>query len=256
MDLKITFLGTGTSQGVPMIACPCRVCTSVNPRDNRLRSSVFIETENKKILIDAGPDFRYQMLRAEIKKLDAILLTHEHRDHIAGLDDVRGFNYFQEKPVELYAENRVIKEVENVFSYAFGEDKYPGAPDINLNPIENGEFLIGSLSVIPIRVSHYQLPIFGYRIGPFAYITDANGIDHTELEKLRNLDTLVLNALRPQPHISHFNLREALQVIAQVRPKRAYLTHVGHQMGLFEEIQPTLPSGVSLAWDGLVIHIH
>jgi len=254
VNLTLQFLGTGTSQGVPMIACPCKVCSSSDPKDKRLRSSLLISSGTKNFLIDAGPDFRYQMLRAGVKSLDAILLTHEHRDHIAGLDDVRAFNYFQDSPTDLYAEKRVVQEIEHVFAYAFSDQKYPGAPEITLHAIDEKPFSIGEISIHPIRAMHHRLPVLGFRIGSFAYITDANHIESMEMEKLKNLNILVINALRPQPHLSHFCLQEALEVIRLLQPTRAYLTHISHQMGCYRDIQPRLPKGVFLAFDGQIVH--
>ncbi|MBN2683274.1 MAG: MBL fold metallo-hydrolase [Bacteroidales bacterium] len=253
--LKLTFLGTGTSQGVPVIACKCPVCTSNDSRNKRLRSSVLIETEEINIVIDSGPDFRQQMLRENVSKLDAIIFTHEHKDHTAGTDDIRAFNYLQKKPMEVYAEKRVLNSLENEFSYVFAEKKYPGIPQMNLNEITNNSFQISGLEIIPIRVYHYKLPVFGYRIGNLAYITDTNYISEEELLKLQNLDVLVINALRLEKHISHFNLEEALQVINICKPQRSYLNHISHMMGLHAEVAEKLPENVFLAEDGLVLNL-
>jgi len=251
--LKILFLGTGTSQGIPVIACDCLVCESNNSKDKRLRTSILFETEGKVIVIDSGPDFRQQMLRENIKKLDAILFTHQHKDHIAGLDDVRAFNYIQQKPMEVYADQRVLRAVKNEFAYSFAEDKYPGVPDINLHLIENQPFLIDNVQIIPIQVMHLKLPIFGFRIHDFVYITDANFISEAEKDKMRNAKILVINALRKKSHISHFTLEQALQLIEEVKPEKAFLTHLSHQMGKHDEISCELPDNVQIAFDGLSV---
>jgi len=253
--LKITLLGTGTSQGVPVITCRCDTCRSDDPRDKRLRSSVLVEEGDVTIVIDTGPDFRQQMLRAEVKKLDAILYTHEHRDHIAGLDDIRAFNYIQKKPMDVYAEERVIRSLNNEFPYVFAERKYPGIPQINIHYIENQKFNINGLVIRPIRALHYRLPVLGYRIGEFAYITDANYISPEEKEKLENLKVLIICALRVKDHISHFTLPQALEIINEVKPDRAYLTHISHQLGLQNEVQKVLPDNVYLSYDELELQI-
>ncbi len=253
--MKITFLGTGTSQGVPIIACQCEICQSENPLDKRLRASVLIETDAKNILIDAGPDFREQMLRHKVLRIDAILLTHEHRDHIAGLDDIRPFNYNQKAAINIFCEDRVLNSLHNVYYYVFKHEKYPGVPDMKLVPIENAPFQIGKTQVTPIRVMHLKLPIYGFRIGDFTYITDANYIDDSELEKAKGTKVLVINALRHKKHNSHFNLEDALAVIEKIKPKHAYLTHISHQMGFHTQVCNKLPKGVSLAYDGLEIEL-
>jgi phosphoribosyl 1,2-cyclic phosphate phosphodiesterase len=253
--LKVTFLGTGTSQGVPVIACTCPVCLSENSLDQRLRSSVLIEHLGCKLVIDSGPDFRQQMLRAKVNTLDAILFTHEHKDHIAGLDDIRAYNYIQKRPMDIYAEQRVLNELKREFPYVFAEKKYPGVPEMFLHEIENHTFNIGTISVNPIRVMHMKLPIFGYRIDDFAYITDANKICPEEKEKLLNLKVLVVNALRIQKHISHFNLAEALELIEELKPERAYLTHISHMLGFHTDISKGLPNHVLPAFDGLQIEV-
>lgn len=249
--MKLTFLGTGTSQGVPIIGCGCRVCSSQNSKDKRLRSSVWLQDDDISLVIDAGPDFRYQMLREKVKKLDAIILTHEHRDHIAGLDDVRAFNYIQRKPMDIYAEDRVLKAVKSEFLYAFVKNKYPGVPQINMHKVENHKFSINKLSVIPIRVMHYNLPIFAYRVGEMAYITDASFISPEEKKKLTGLKYLIVNALRKQEHPTHFNLKQALALIKELNPEKAFLTHISHQMGLHDEVEKELPENVHFALDGL-----
>lgn len=253
--MKITFLGTGTSQGVPVIACECEVCTSNNSKDQRLRSSVMIETEGNTFVIDAGPDFRTQMLRAKVKHLDAVILTHAHKDHIAGLDDVRAFNFIQKKAIDVYSREDVQTAIKNEFSYAFAVYKYPGVPEINLKTVENKEFEINQIKIIPIEVKHMELKIFGYRIGNFTYITDCNYISDEEFEKIKGTEILVINALRRKKHVSHFTLDEAIDVIKKIQPKEAYLTHISHMMGLHEEVENELPSNIHLAYDGLTIEL-
>jgi phosphoribosyl 1,2-cyclic phosphate phosphodiesterase len=250
-SLKITFLGTGTSQGVPVPACNCAVCQSPDAKDKRLRASVLIETNNRKLLIDAGPDFRYQMLRKKIMHLDAILLTHGHRDHTAGLDDLRSYNYFQQKPVPVFCESRVEETIRQEFFYAFKKTVYRGIPEFDIHLISDTPFEVFGIPVIPIRAMHWKLPVLGFRIGNFAYITDANYIAPQELEKINGIDVLVLNALRKQPHVSHFNLQEALSIIKTVTPQQAYLTHISHLMGFHAEVSKELPKNVALAYDQL-----
>jgi phosphoribosyl 1,2-cyclic phosphate phosphodiesterase len=253
--MKITFLGTGTSQGVPVIACKCAVCNSPDKKDKRLRSSVFIETGINKLVIDAGPDFRQQMLRNNVKEIDAVLITHGHKDHVGGLDDVRAFNYFQGGPVNVYAEKKALKILKSDFFYAFEDEKYPGVPDIKLHEISNQEFKINKEAILPVRVLHYKLAVLGFRINDFSYITDANFISEKEIKKIKGTEVLVLNALRRKEHISHFTLKEALEMIKIIRPKIAYLTHISHQMGLHREVENELPCNVHLAFDGMTIEI-
>lgn len=253
--LKITFLGTGTSQGVPIIACPCSVCQSTDERDKRLRSALLIEIGEQKIVIDAGPDFRQQILRVGLTRLDAILLTHEHVDHLFGLDDIRAFNWIQGHPTDIYAEERVQNAIKRVFNYVFARWKYPGIPQMNLHLIENKAFTIGPTEVIPVRGFHYKLPVYGFRIGRMAYLTDMNSIPPEEKEKLKGLDVLIVNALRKEDHISHFTLHQALQLIEELQPERAYLTHLSHQMGLHAEVSAELPENVFIASDGLEIEL-
>ena len=250
--LKLTFLGTGTSQGVPVVSCECEVCQSQDSKDKRLRSSVLIETEGRTFVIDCGPDFRQQMLNANVKHIDAVLLTHEHRDHIGGLDDLRAFNYTQNEAIQVYCEQRVQEAVKQNIPYAFAEVRYPGVPEIDICNIENKRFNICGIEIIPIRGYHYKLPVLGFRIGPLCYITDMNVIDNSELEKIKGVDVLVINALRLEPHISHFTLNEAIDVINKVAPKQAYLTHLSHQIGLHKELSKQLPQNVKLAFDGLI----
>lgn len=253
--MKITFLGTGTSQGVPVIACNCNTCTSDDKRDQRLRTSLLIETPELNVVIDAGPDFRQQMLAVKLAKLDAIILTHEHKDHIAGMDDVRAFNYRSQDAIDIYAEERVQKAVVQEYSYVFAEYQYPGIPKMRLNMIPEHSFNINGLEIIPVRVFHYRLPILGFRIGNFAYITDANYIPEESKEKLFGVKYLVLNALRREKHISHFSLMEAVEIIREISPRKAYLTHISHQMGRYAEIQKELPPSIILAWDGLSFNV-
>ena len=249
--VKITFLGTGTSQGVPVIACDCETCLSKDPHDKRLRTSLLLESGDVTLLFDAGPDFRQQMLRENVRKLDAIVITHEHKDHIAGMDDVRAFNYKSQDAIDIYAEERVQKTIRREFSYVFAENQYPGVPKMRLNTITDFNFSIKGIELIPIRVRHMNLEIYGFRVGDFAYITDASYIPESSMEKLYGVKYLVINALRKEKHISHFSLREAIDVIHQVSPKKAFLTHISHQMGLDVNVAKELPAGIILAYDGL-----
>jgi phosphoribosyl 1,2-cyclic phosphate phosphodiesterase len=251
--LKITFLGTGTSQGVPMIGCQCEVCTSLDFRDKRLRTSIHIAHKGKSFIIDSGPDFRQQVLRERINQLDALIFTHEHKDHTAGLDDVRGFNYLQKKNLPVYATQKVIYQLKQEFAYCFADTKYPGVPLIDLFEIFNQPFFIDDIAFQPIEVMHHKLPVFGYRIEDFTYITDANYISEAELEKIKGSKILVLNALQKTEHISHFTLSQALEIIDLVQPEKAYLTHISHRMGLHTEVSKELPQNVFLAYDGLKI---
>jgi phosphoribosyl 1,2-cyclic phosphate phosphodiesterase len=251
--LKITFLGTGTSQGVPVIACPCRVCKSIDIRDNRLRSSIHIADGENSFVIDSGPDFRQQMLRAGIMDLTALIFTHEHKDHVAGMDDIRAFNYILHKKIDVYASLRVQEALVREFPYVFHDFKYPGVPEVNLSTIEDQPFTINGLTFTPIEVMHYKLPVNAYRIQDFTYITDANFIADVEKEKIKGSEIIVVNALRREKHVSHFNLAEALQLIEELKPKKAYLTHISHQLGLHEEVEKELPENVFLAYDGLEI---
>jgi phosphoribosyl 1,2-cyclic phosphate phosphodiesterase len=248
--VKITFLGTGTSQGVPVIACDCYTCISEDQNDKRLRTSLLLETDSVTITLDAGPDFRQQMLREHVTKLDAIIITHEHKDHISGMDDVRAFNYKSQGAIDIYAEERVQKIIKKEYSYVFAEYQYPGIPKMRLNNVSDYEFSIKDLVIKPIRVFHYRLPIYGYRIGNFAYITDANYIPEESKEKLFGVKYLVINALRKEIHISHFSLREALSLVQEISPRRAFITHVSHQMGRNIEVSKELPANVMLAYDG------
>ena len=253
--MQVRFLGTGTSQGIPIIGCPCPVCTSEDPRDKRFRTSALVTVDGLNILIDTGPDLRMQLLRAGVTRLDAVLYTHEHMDHTAGLDDVRPINFMMKQTLNLYGLPRVMRALHRSFEYAFAEHKYPGVPTIALNPIKPEPFFIQDIEIQPIRVRHMTLPILGYRIRNFAYITDGSFIAPTELKKLKGVDVLVVNALRKEEHYSHFNLEQALSVIRSVGPQRAYLTHVSHEMGLYAEIDPTLPENVFLGIDNEVIEL-
>jgi phosphoribosyl 1,2-cyclic phosphate phosphodiesterase len=253
--MKLTFLGSGTSQGVPVIACKCNTCLSEDSKDKRLRSSVLIEINNKNFVIDSGPDFRQQMLKYNVEKLDAILFTHEHKDHMGGLDDVRAYNYIQKKDMDVYCEQRVFDALKREYEYIFADFKYPGVPNVKINIIENKDFFIDDVKVTPIRVMHHKLPVFGFKIGGLVYITDTNFISEIELEKIKNCEILIINALRKQKHISHFNLKEALEVIKKVKPKEAYLTHISHLMGMHCEVEKELPKNVHFAYDGLMIEI-
>jgi phosphoribosyl 1,2-cyclic phosphate phosphodiesterase len=251
VSIKVTFLGTGTSQGVPLIACNCRVCTSGDTRDKRLRSSILIETSKTRIVIDSGPDFRQQLLREKTKKLDAVVFTHEHKDHIAGLDEVKAFNFLNKMRMPVYATSRVQTALKREFAYIFSDEKYPGIPEIDLYEIDDAAFNIGDIVMEPINVMHYKLPVKGFRVNDFAYITDANFIPDQEKQKLRNLNVLVLNALRKEPHISHFTFKEAVEMVKELNPRKAYLTHISHQLGLHQELDKELPGNIELAFDGL-----
>ncbi len=252
--MKITFLGTGTSQGVPIIACDCSVCSSKDAKDNRLRASILVQVEGMNIVVDSGPDFRAQMLACKIKQLDAILFTHAHRDHLAGLDDIRGFNFSMKRAIDVYCEKWVELAIRKEFFYAFEEPKYPGVPEMNLHTIENKPFSFKGIDVIPIKVMHHKMPVLGFRFKDFVYITDANRIEPEELEKVKGCEVLVLNALRREPHISHFTLAEALEIVEIVKPKAAYFTHISHQLGLHEAVELELPANVHLAYDGLELN--
>jgi phosphoribosyl 1,2-cyclic phosphate phosphodiesterase len=253
--VKITFLGTGTSQGVPVIACNCEVCSSPDPRDKRLRSSILIEEGDKVIVIDSGPDFRYQMLRARVKHLDAIVFTHEHKDHIAGMDDIRAFNYRQESAIDVYATTRVQEALKREFSYVFAEMKYPGVPEVNLKTIDLKPFMIGDIQFRPIEVMHYKLPVLGFRIGDFTYITDAKTISDHEKQKIKGTKTLVVNALQIEKHISHFTFVEAIAFAREIGAEKTYFTHISHRLGRHEPTLSLLPKNITLAYDGLVLEI-
>jgi len=251
----VTFLGTGTSQGVPVIACGCEVCTSADPRDKRLRSSILIEADDKTVVIDSGPDFRYQMLRAHVQRLDAVVYTHEHKDHVAGMDDIRAFNFKQQEPMNIYADARVQAALMREFPYVFAEFKYPGIPQINIHPIGLDPFDIGSIHFIPIEVLHYKLPVLGFRINDFTYITDAKTVSDEEKEKIKGSKILVINALQKQNHISHFTLDEAINFAREIGAETTYFTHISHRLGKHADIEAELPAGIKLAYDGLQMEI-
>ncbi len=253
--MKVTFLGTGTSQGIPVVACPCAVCHSHDKKDKRLRTSVLIETDDAVFTIDAGPDFRYQMLREKVTRLDAILITHAHKDHIGGLDDVRSFNYLQRKAMDIYVSPDHQEEIKREFSYAFEDNPYPGVPVFNLIDVSDQPFFVGRTRIQPFQVLHLKMDVTAYRIGDFAYITDTNYIPGSVLAELLDCKVIVLNALRKQKHVSHYNLEEALKVLNFLRPEKAYITHISHLMGFHREVSKELPSFVELAYDGLTIDL-
>ncbi len=254
-SLKITFLGTGTSSGVPMIGCDCDVCKSSDKKDNRLRSSILVQSSTTNLVVDAGPDFRYQMLRAKVKRLDAIVFTHPHKDHMAGLDDVRAFNFFSHKAMEIYANVLTQEALRREFAYAFADKKYPGLPQINLNTITLDPFLVGDILIRPVGIWHLKMPVLGFRFGDFTYVTDGNRIDAEEKDKIRGSRVFVVNALRKQKHISHFTLQEAVDLASDLQVQQAYFTHISHQLGKHEDVNKELAPGVALAYDGLELHL-
>ena len=251
--MKITILGSGTSQGVPVIACDCEVCMSENPKDARLRSSVMVKENGQIFVFDTGPDFRQQMLREKVQKVDAIIYTHEHKDHVAGMDDVRAYNYKWKKDVEIYCTNRENEALHREFPYVFSDYRYPGVPSVNVNIIENKSFEINEVKILPIEAMHYKLPIFGFRIKDFVYLTDVSSISEKEKEKMKNADLLILDALRRKPHVSHLTLDEALQLIKELNPKQALLTHISHYMGKYDDLIKELPNNIAPAFDGQTI---
>jgi len=254
--MVVTITGSGTSQGVPVIGCECKVCLSKNEKDKRLRSSIHILYKQKSIVIDTGPDFRQQMINNNIKNLDAVLFTHEHKDHIAGMDDVRAFNFKHQKDMDVYCDMNVQKALLREFPYVFSDNKYPGVPEVNIHQINSNEsFNIDGNLFTPIEVMHYKLPVLGFRVNDLTYITDAKTISRKEIEKIKGTRVLVINALRISEHISHFNLNEALSFINEVKPEVAYLTHVSHLMGRSEDVEKQLPDKVMLAYDGLQVDI-
>jgi phosphoribosyl 1,2-cyclic phosphate phosphodiesterase len=253
--MHVTFLGTGTSQGVPVIACTCEVCCSLDFRDKRLRVSVHLQIDNKSFIIDSGPDFRQQVLRERIKTLDALLFTHEHKDHTAGMDDIRSYNFRQKKDMPIYARSTVIEQLKREFFYIFTENKYPGVPRVQVNIIDNNPFTIEGIQVTPIEVMHYRLPVFGFRIGDFTYITDANFIAEEELQKIRGSKVVVLNALQKENHISHFTLAQAVELLEELQPEKAFLTHISHKLGLHAEVEKELPPFIKIAYDGLRVEV-
>lgn len=254
-SIKIQLLGTGTSSGIPMIGCDCQVCKSLNPKDNRLRSSILVASATTTLVVDTTPDFRYQMLRTNTTHLDAVVYTHPHKDHMAGLDDIRAFNFFSQKPMDIYANSLTEEAVRHDFYYAFSETKYPGIPELNLISINETPFFIGDISVQPILVYHHKMPVYGYRFGDFTYITDANRIEPQQLEKIRGSKVLVLNALRKEAHISHFTLQDAVNLAMELAIPEVYFTHISHQLGLNDLINQELPPHIKLAYDGQVISL-
>lgn len=254
-SLKVTFLGTGTSTGVPMIACECEVCTSIDKKDKRLRPSIMIESKTTTIVVDTTPDFRYQMLREKVKHVDAILFTHPHKDHIAGLDDVRAFNFFSGKKMEIYANSLTEEALKREFGYAFADKKYPGVPNLSLNTIALDPFSIGDIDITPIQVWHMKMPVLGFRFGKFTYVTDANRIDEEEKKKIRGSEIFVVNVLRKQSHVSHFSLGEAVELVQELNIPATYFTHISHQLGLHQAIEAELPGHIHLAYDGLVLNM-
>ncbi|MEQ8905967.1 MBL fold metallo-hydrolase [Ekhidna sp.] len=253
--MRVIFLGTGTSQGIPVIGCKCNVCTSLDYRDNRLRSSIYVEFEGIHIVVDTGPDFRQQMLRERIDQVDAVLFTHAHKDHVAGMDDIRSYNFLQKKDMPIYATEFVVGRLNKEFEYIFEDDGYPGVPKVEVNFIENKPFQIEGKEIIPIEVMHHKLPVLGFRFGDFTYITDANHISEKEKEKIKESKVLVLNALQKKSHISHFNLEEAVELMKELKPEKGYLTHIGHFMGSHRDVSKELPENVEIAWDGLQLVI-
>ncbi len=250
-QINATFLGTGTSTGVPVVACDCKVCKSIDIRDRRLRTSILLEIKDQNFVIDCGPDFRYQMIREKVEDITAILFTHGHRDHIAGLDDVRAFNYVLNKTVDIFATQGVIDSINKEFPYILKEKRFFGAPQLHFHVIENAPFTVNGVEFTPIEVMHHKMPVFGFRINDFTYITDASFISEEEKKKIIGSKILIINALRKSPHISHFSLEQALEVINEVKPEKAYITHLSHFMGLHEAIEESLPENVYIAYDGL-----
>jgi len=253
--LIITFLGTGTSQGIPVIACECEVCQSVDFRDKRSRTSIHIEVDNLSLVVDTGPDFRTQMLRERVKRLDAVLFTHGHKDHTAGMDDVRSFNFKQQMDMPVYARKEVIEQLKNEFSYVFAENKYPGVPQIDTKEISNTPFQIGDTIITPIEVMHYKLPVFGFRIKDFTYITDANFISDEEVGKIIGTRVLVLNALQKEDHISHFTLDQAIEMAQRIGAEKTYFIHMSHNLGKHRDVEQELPEGIEFAFDGLKVEL-
>lgn len=253
--MEIIFLGTGTSQGVPMIGCDCAVCKSADYHDKRLRSSILVKTGSFDFIIDTGPDFRTQMIRENISRLDAVLITHPHRDHLSGLDDIRAFNYSTKSSMPVYGNQNTLNHILREFDYAFRLPKYPGVPDMDLKLIDDTPFILGDTKIIPINVWHYKMPVTAFRIGDLAYITDASSIDEDQKVKLFGVKTLVVNALRKEPHISHFSLSQAIDLSRQVGAKETFITHIGHRMGCYQDLAKELPSGIFQAYDGLKLSV-
>jgi phosphoribosyl 1,2-cyclic phosphate phosphodiesterase len=251
--LKFTFLGTGTSQGVPVIGCTCEVCRSLDYRDKRLRSSIHIEVDGLSIVVDTGPDFRQQMLREGTSRLDAVLFTHGHRDHLAGLDDVRAFNFLQGVDMPLYATDMVLEQIKSEFHYAFDQNKYPGIPQLQLHTIHEQPFKIGNVTIAPLPVMHMRLPVLGFRVGNLSYITDANFIPDSTYELIKGTEVLILNALQRDKHVSHFNLEEAIVVARKIGAQRTFFTHISHKLGSHKSVQKELPESIALGYDGLTV---
>jgi phosphoribosyl 1,2-cyclic phosphate phosphodiesterase len=251
--MKVIFLGTGTSQGIPVVACDCKVCKSNDPKDKRLRSSILIQHSGVNVVIDSGPDFRYQMLRENVTHLEAIIFTHEHKDHTGGLDDIRSFNYMSKRPIDVYAEERVQQALKREYAYIFETNKYPGVPEVTLHTIDEKPFEVAGIKVIPIRLLHHRLPILGFRIGNFAYLTDIKYISEQEKAKLAGCKYLVVSGLRKENHISHFSIDEAIGLIQEIKPDFGYITHISHQLGFHREVEKELPAGIFLAYDRLAI---
>ncbi len=250
----ITFLGTGTSQGVPVIGCPCPVCQSLDFRDQRFRTSIHIAVQGQSFVVDTGPDFRMQMLREGIKKLDAVLFTHEHKDHTAGLDDIRPFNFYQQADIPIFGRQAVLEQLQREYAYIFNDKKYPGVPQVACVEIDHQPFKINGIGITPIPVLHYKLPVFGFRIGDFSYITDANHIPEESLAILEGSEILVLNALQKEPHIAHFTLDQAIEQAQRIGAKKTYFTHISHRLGKHAAVEKELPEGIFLAYDGLKLH--
>jgi len=253
--VRIVALGSGTSQGVPVIGCKCEACLSDNPRDKRLRTSIYIEVDDIKIQIDVGPDFRAQFLNNNLETLDHVLITHEHNDHVIGIDDLRAINFIQRKSIPIYAEERVLESIKQRFHYAFAMNKYPGVPQIDLVEINTNPFRIGEVLIEPIRIIHGRLPILGFKIQNLVYITDASEIEEEQMAKIKNIDTLIINALRLEKHYSHYTLSECLEVIEQINPRQAFITHISHKMGPMSKWAQGLPSNVQPLCDKMIINI-
>ncbi|WP_346863690.1 MBL fold metallo-hydrolase [uncultured Draconibacterium sp.] len=255
LHIEATFLGTGTSQGVPVVACKCEVCQSNDLKDKRLRSSLLLTINGFNFVIDAGPDFRQQMLREKVMSLRSILLTHEHVDHIFGLDDIRSYNWIQKNPMEIYAEERVQTAIKRIFNYVFAGFKYPGIPKMHLEDVTDSPFAIENIKFVPIRCWHHKLPVYGYRVGDLTYITDTNFIEDKELEKIKGTKVLIINCLRKEKHLSHFSLDEVLEVVSKIKPEKTYLTHMSHALGKYEDLIKELPENILPAYDGLKIEL-
>jgi len=253
--LKVTFLGTGTSQGVPVIGCECAVCRSLDFRDKRFRTSIHLEAQGVSLVVDTGPDFRMQMLRAGIKKLDAVLFTHEHKDHTAGLDDIRPYNFLQQQDMPVFGRKQVLEQIRQEFSYIFSDKRYPGVPQVDCMEIDENPFQVNGLTITPIPVLHYKLPVLGFRIGDFSYITDANYISDDSVKLLEGTEILVLNALQKDAHISHFTLDEAIREARKIGAKMTYFTHISHRLGRHDQVDSELPKGMALAYDGLELSL-